>query len=108
MKAWHKFMSISFPYKGFGFLDDFIYLLSPKAYAKFVLPLHKKLSKPCVSKDLESTFAEQWSNTSKTLRDKLHIRWLDTGFPLNLEKAREILGEDVIIMGNLHIATPYE
>ncbi len=108
MKAWHKFMGISFPYKGFGFADDCIQLLSPKAYTKFVLPLHKKIVETfCIGRP-GIHLCGAVEQHLETLRDELHIRWLDTGFPLNLEKAREILGEDVIIRGNLHIATLYE
>jgi uroporphyrinogen-III decarboxylase len=107
MKAWHRFMGVSFPYKGFGFADDGIQLLSPKTYARFVLPLHKRIVETfCVGRPgihLCGAVAQHL----ETLRDELHIASLDTGFPLDLEKARQVLGEDVTIRGNLHVATLY-
>jgi uroporphyrinogen-III decarboxylase len=108
MKAWHKFLGISFPYKNFGFADDGIQFLSPKAYKRFVLPLHKRIVETFCSGRPGIHLCGAVEQHLEILRDELHIRYLDTGFPLNLEKAREILGEDVTIRGNLHIATLYE
>jgi uroporphyrinogen-III decarboxylase len=108
MKAWHKFMGVSFPYKGFAFADDSIQLLSPKAYAKFVLPLHKKIVELFCTGRPGIHLCGAVEQHLEIMRDELHIRYLDTGFPLNLDRAREILGEDVVIRGNLHVATLYE
>ncbi|MBO3803674.1 MAG: hypothetical protein JTT11_07400, partial [Candidatus Brockarchaeota archaeon] len=33
---------------------------------------------------------------------------LDSGFPLDLKKARDVLGDDVVIRGNLHVMTLLE
>jgi len=105
MKAWHRFMKVSFPYEGFGFADDAIQLLSPKSYARFVLPLHKEIVRSfCVGRP-GIHLCGAVEHHLETLRDELHIRSLDSGFPLNLSRARDILGEDVIIKGNLHILT---
>ena len=108
MKAWHKSMGISFPYKNFVFADDCIQLLSPKAYGKFILPLHKKIVETFCAGRPGIHLCGAVEQHLETLRDKLHIRFLDTGFPLNLNKAREILGEDIVIRGNLHVATLLE
>jgi len=105
MKAWHKLLRVSFPYKGFGFADDSIQLLSPSAYKRFVLPLHKEIVKTfCVGRPGIHLCGAVRQHL-EILRDELHIRYLDTGFPLDLGEARKILGEDVVIRGNLHVAT---
>jgi uroporphyrinogen-III decarboxylase len=108
MKAWHRFVGVSFPYKGFVFADDGIQLLSPKVYAKFVLPLHKRIVELFCAGRPGIHLCGAVEQHLGILRDELHIRYLDTGFPLNLDRAREILGEDVVIRGNLHVATLYE
>lgn len=105
MKAWHKLLKVSFPYEGFGFADDSIQLLSPKAYAKFVLPLHKRIVKTfCVGRPSIHLCGAVMQHL-KTLKEELNICSIDTGFPLDLGKAREILEGDVIIYGGVRVTT---
>ena len=105
MKAWHKLLNISFPYEGFGFADDSIQLLSPRAYREFVLPLHKKIVNTFCSGRPGIHLCGAVIHHLKTLKDELNISSIDTGFPLNLDKAREILGEDVVIQGGVKVTT---
>lgn len=108
MRAWHRLLGKSFPYEGFMFADDSIQLLSPRLYRSLVLPLHKEIVKTfCVGRP-GIHLCGAVEQHLKTLKEELNIRFLDTGFPLNLERAREILGEDVIIRGNLNILTLLE
>jgi uroporphyrinogen-III decarboxylase len=105
MKAWHKLLKVSFPYEGFGFADDSIQLLSPKVYAKFVLPLHKKIVKTFCSGRPSIHLCGAVLQHLKTLKEELNISSIDTGFPLDLGKAREILGDDVTIYGGVRVTT---
>lgn len=105
MKAWHKMLKISFPYEGFGFADDSIQLLSPMAYREFVLPLHKKIIDLFCSGRPGIHLCGSVIQHLKILKEELKIRSIDTGFPLDLGKAREILGDDVIIQGGVKVTT---
>ncbi|MCX8170787.1 MAG: uroporphyrinogen decarboxylase family protein [Candidatus Bathyarchaeota archaeon] len=108
MRAWHRLLGKSFPYEGFMFADDSIQLLSPKLYRSLVLPLHKEIVKTfCVGRP-GIHLCGAVEQHLEDLKEELHIRFLDTGFPLSLERAREILGEDVTIRGNLNILTLLE
>ncbi|MBS7625182.1 hypothetical protein KEJ29_06370 [Candidatus Bathyarchaeota archaeon] len=108
MKSWHKLLGRSFPYEDFSFADDSIQLLSPNLYRRFVLPLHKEIVKTFCSGRPGIHLCGAIEQHLKILKEELNIRYIDTGFPLNLERAREILGEDVIIRGNLNIMTLLE
>ncbi|MBS7648789.1 hypothetical protein KEJ17_03995, partial [Candidatus Bathyarchaeota archaeon] len=105
MKAWHRLLKISFPYEGFGFADDSIQLLSPKAYKEFVLPLHRKIVNTFCSRRPSIHLCGAVIQHLKTLREEFNISSIDTGFPLDLGKAREILGEDVVIQGGVRVTT---
>jgi uroporphyrinogen-III decarboxylase len=105
MKAWHKLLKISFPYEGFGFADDSIQLLSPKAYERFVLPLHKRIVDTFCSGRPSIHLCGAVIQHLKTLREKLNISSIDTGFPIDLGMAREMLGEDVTIYGGVRVTT---
>jgi uroporphyrinogen-III decarboxylase len=105
MKAWHKLKGVSFPYENFTFADDSIQLLSPKVYKRFVLPLHKKIVRTfCIGRPGIHLCGDV-NQHLETLRSELEIKYLDSGFPLDLAKARETLGDDVTIRGNIHVVT---
>ncbi|MEM2057082.1 MAG: GNAT family N-acetyltransferase [Thermoproteota archaeon] len=105
MKAWHRLLNVSFPYEGFGFADDSIQLLSPKAYREFVLPLHKKIVNTFCSGRPGIHLCGAVIQHLKILKEELNISSIDTGFPLDLGKARDILGEDVVIQGGVRVTT---
>lgn len=105
MKAWHRLLKVSFPYEGFGFADDSIQLLSPKAYREFVLPLHKKIVNTFCSGRPGIHLCGAVIHHLKTLKEELNISSIDTGFPIDLGKAREVLGEDVVIQGGVRVTT---
>ncbi|MGB9718405.1 MAG: uroporphyrinogen decarboxylase family protein [Thermoproteota archaeon] len=105
MKSWHRLLKISFPYEGFGFADDSIQLLSPRAYREFVLPLHKKIVNTFCSGRPSIHLCGAVMQHLKTLKEELNISSIDTGFPLDLGRAREILGEDVVIQGGVRVTT---
>lgn len=105
MKAWHKLLKISFPYEDFGFADDSIQLLSPKAYKEFILQLHKKIVSTFCSRSPSIHLCGAVIQHLKILREELNISSIDTGFPLDLGKARSILGDDVVIQGGVKVTT---
>jgi hypothetical protein len=105
MKAWHRLLKISFPYEGFGFADDSVQLLSPRAYREFVLPLHKKIVNTFCSGRPSIHLCGAVIQHLKTLKEEFNISSIDTGFPLDLGRAREILGEDVVIQGGVRVTT---
>jgi len=105
MKAWHRLLKISYPYEGFGFADDSIQLLSPRAYREFVLPLHKKIVNTFCSGRPSIHLCGAVIQHLKTLKEELNISSIDTGFPLDLGRAIEILGEDVVIQGGVRVTT---
>jgi hypothetical protein len=81
MKAWHKVKGVSFPYEGFGLADDSIQLLSPKAYERFVLPLHKELVRTfCVGRPGIHLCGDV-NHHLPTLKRELDIKSIDSGFP---------------------------
>ncbi|MCS7104995.1 MAG: uroporphyrinogen decarboxylase family protein [Thermofilaceae archaeon] len=105
MKAWHKLLKEPFPREGFGFADDSIQLLSPSVYKEFVLPLHKKIVDTfCVGRP-SIHLCGRVMHLLSVLKEELKISAIDTGFPLDLGKAREILGTDVTIYGGVRVAT---
>ncbi|MGQ9514479.1 MAG: uroporphyrinogen decarboxylase family protein [Thermoproteota archaeon] len=105
MKVWHKVKGLSFPYEGFGFADDSIQLLSPKAYERFVLPLHKEIVKTFCTGRPSIHLCGDINHLLEIIRRELKIKSIDSGYPLDLKKARDILGDDVVIRGNLHVMT---
>jgi len=105
MKTWHKVKGVSFPHEGYGFADDSIQLLSPTVYERFVLPLHKEIVKAfCVGRPGIHLCGDV-NHLLPIIKRELDINSIDSGYPLDLKKARDILGEDVVIRGNLHVMT---
>ena len=102
IKAWLDFRGMEYPQDKWAFADDSIQLLSPETYRRFVLPRHKRLIK---------TFSQggpNWIHLCgnvmqhiKTLQNELNIQEFETGFPWDLGEARRILGEEVLLIGNL-------
>jgi len=102
IKAISAFNGASLPTPGWFFADDSIELISTPMYKEFVLPYHRKLL---------AAFSQGGPNGIHLcgkvqrhlsfLKDELNIKTFDLGFPTNMGKAREDLGDDVTLIGNI-------
>ena len=105
MKAWHRLLKVPFPREGFGFADDAIQNLSPQMYREVVLPLHREIVRTfCVGRP-SIHLCGSVMHLLGVLKEELNIASIDTGFPIDLGKAREVLGEDVLIRGGVRVTT---
>lgn len=103
IKAVWDLMGWKYPQQSWGFADDSIELISIQQYKEFVLPYHKRLV---------NTFSQGGPNSIhlcgkvqrhlKILKSELNITTFDLGFPTDLGLAREELGPEVLLRGNLH------
>lgn len=85
---------------GFFFADDAIVLLSLDQYREFVYPYHKRIVD--TFSDGGPTSVHLCGDAGRFflfLRDHLHVRTIDTGFPVDLGALRKQLGPDVRING---------
>ncbi|MGB9677380.1 MAG: uroporphyrinogen decarboxylase family protein [Candidatus Ratteibacteria bacterium] len=102
IKKVKEFLGISYPDKCWGFADDSIELISTDMYKEFVMPYHLKLLKEFSKGGPNSIhICGRVQHHLKILKEELNIKTFDLGFPVNLGKAREELGEDVILIGNI-------
>jgi uroporphyrinogen-III decarboxylase len=90
------------PTPGWFFADDSIELISTEMYKEFVLPYHRKLL---------ATFSQGGPNGIHLcgrvqrhlpfLQQELNIQTFDLGFPTDMGRARDELGEDAALIGNV-------
>ena len=102
MKKVMDFLGSAHPVQQWGFADDSIELISVEMYKEFVLPYHRRLL---------AAFSQGGPNSIhlcgrvqrhlKFLKDELNIKTFDLGFPTDMSKARQELGEDVTLIGNI-------
>ena len=91
-----------YPGPGWFFADDSIELLSTDMYREFVMPYHKRLL---------AEFSQGGPNGIhlcgrvqrhlKLLQEELNIQTFDLGFPTDMGRAREELGEGATLIGNI-------
>ncbi len=99
---------------GWGFADDSIELLSLPMYEQLVLPFHQRLKEELMEDPTQPIGIHLCGDVQRLLvflRDRLNVRSVDTGFPIDLGKARRDLGQDVELLGGpsvplLHHGTP--
>jgi len=97
-----EFNRVEYPVQCWGFADDSIELISTEMYKDFVLPYHKKLLAEFSKGGPNSIhLCGKVQRHLKFLKDELNIKTFDLGFPTDLGKAREDLGEDVVLIGNI-------
>lgn len=83
--------------------DDSAAMLSPQAYTKFVLPYWRQICS-VFAKPGTHRAAHMCGNAQhlfKIMVDELQTVSFDTGFPCNLGKAREELGPEIHLQGNI-------
>ncbi|MEM1913129.1 MAG: uroporphyrinogen decarboxylase family protein [Thermofilaceae archaeon] len=105
MKAWHRLLKVQFPHEGFGFADDAIQNLSPGVYREVVLPLHREIVRTFCAGRPSIHLCGSVMHLLRVLKEELNIAAIDTGFPIDLGKAREVLGDDVLIRGGVRVVT---
>lgn len=97
-----EFQKIEYPSQRWGFADDSISLISLDMYKEFVLPYHKKLLENFSQGGPNSIhLCGKVQHHLKFLKEELNIKTFDLGFPTDMGKAREDLGEDVTLIGNI-------
>lgn len=98
-----------FQQPGYFFADDAIVLLSLDQYREFVFPYHQRLVQ--AFSDGSATRVHLCGDATRFfrfLRDNLHVRSFDTGFPVDHGWLRQELGPDVEICGGPTIMTVKE
>ncbi|OIN98325.1 hypothetical protein AUJ66_01120 [Candidatus Desantisbacteria bacterium CG1_02_38_46] len=97
-----EFNKAEYPVQCWGFADDSIELISTEMYKDFILPYHKKLLAEFSKGGPNSIhLCGKVQRHLKFLKDELNIKTFDLGFPTDLGKARQDLGEDVTLIGNI-------
>lgn len=102
IKRIYEFSGIAYPQQCWGFADDSIELISTEMYKKFVMPYHIRLLNEFSKGGPNSIhICGKVQRHLKTLKEELNIKTFDLGFPVDLGKARQELGEDVLLIGNV-------
>lgn len=88
--------------QSWGFADDSIELISTEMYKDFILPFHKKLLAEFSKGGPNSIhLCGKVQRHLKFLSEELNIKTFDLGFPTDMGKVRQDVGEDVTLIGNI-------
>lgn len=102
MKEIIAFNGGNFPNPGWSFADDSIELISTAMYKEFVLPYHRKLLQTfSLGGPNGIHLCGRVQRHLKFLVDELNIKTFDLGFPTDMALARNELGDDVTLIGNI-------
>jgi len=95
------FKGWDFTWPMYGFTDDSIELLSIDTYKEKIMPFHKKLLNALrgESPDTLIHICGDAQRHHKTLVEELGVTVIDTGFPMDFERAREYVGDNCQIFG---------
>lgn len=109
IKAYRRYLGMPERSNPFGFADDSIELISTEMYCDLIYPFHKRLveelAEPGASIGIHLCGDVQ--RHLVFLRDHLHVRSIDTGFPIDLGRARKELGPDVELLGGPSVPLLY-
>lgn len=115
LKAYRHHLCLPEKSNPWNFADDSIELISTKMYHELILPFHKRLVTELAEPraPINIHLCGDVQRHLVFLRDNLNIRSFDTGFPIDLGKARKDLGPDVELLGGpavplLRFGTPEE
>lgn len=105
VKAYRRRLGLPERSPGVGFADDSILLLSEKDYRELILPHHKRLVEELSTGEQPNSIhlCGDASRHFVTIRDELHVRTFDTGFPVDHERIARNLGPEVQIQGGPHV-----
>lgn len=101
IKAYRKHLGHPEKAKPWGFADDSIEMLSTEMYRELVFPFHQRLVEELAEPEapIGIHLCGDVQRHLVFLRDNLRIRSIDTGFPIDLGKARRDLGTEVELLG---------
>ncbi len=101
LKAYRNYLSLPEKANPWTFADDSIELMSAKMYQELIYPFHKRLVAELAEPGapISMHLCGDVQRHLVFLRDNLNIRSFDTGFPIDLGKARRDLGPEIEIMG---------
>ncbi|MEK9135634.1 MAG: uroporphyrinogen decarboxylase family protein, partial [Bacteroidota bacterium] len=101
LKAYRRHLGLPEKANPWNFADDSIETLSTEMYRELILPFHKQLVSELAepSAPISIHLCGDVERHLVFLRDNLNIRSFDTGFPIDLGKARCDLGQDVELFG---------
>jgi hypothetical protein len=101
IKTYRKHLGLPEKAKPWGFADDSIELISTEMYRELIYPFHKRLVDELAEPDapISIHLCGDVQRHLVFLRDNLRVRSIDTGFPIDLGKARRDLGPDVELLG---------
>ncbi len=115
IKAYRKRLNLPEKAKAWGFADDAIELLSPQMYQEWVFPFHRQLVEELAEPEapISIHLCGDAQRHFLFLRDYLKVRSFDTGYPVDLGRARRELGPEVELLGGpsaplLHHGSPQE
>ncbi len=98
--AWKNRQGSAYPHDNYGIADDSIALISVAAYRRHVLPHHRRLYDTFgtpVGRGIH--LCGDATRHFPVLRDELGIMSFDTGYPVDFARLREVMGEEVQILG---------
>ncbi len=106
LKAWNKRFLGTEKVPGMYFADDSIQLLSKDTYRDLVLPRHKRLLAELTTGEATNSIhcCGDATRHFAVIRDELHVREFDTGFPVNHGQLVRDLGPQIRVNGGPHIA----
>lgn len=109
IKAYRQYLGMPERSNPFGFADDSIELLSTEIYRDLIYPFHKRLVEELAEPDasIGIHLCGDVQRHLVFLRDHLRIRSIDTGFPIDLGRARKELGPDVELLGGPSVPLLY-
>lgn len=96
---------------GWGFADDSIELLSTRMYEQMVFPFHQRMKEELMQDPSHPIGIHLCGDVQRHLlflRDRLNVRSIDTGFPIDLGQARRDLGPDVELLGGPSVPLLYQ
>lgn len=101
IKAYRKHLGHPEKANPWGFADDSIELLSMEMYRDLVFPFHRRLVEELAEPNapISIHLCGDVQRHLVFLRDNLNVRSIDTGYPIDLGKARRDLGVDVELLG---------
>lgn len=101
IRAYRRHLGMEEKPKVFGFADDSIELLSLDDYRELVFPFHQRLVTELadVGASVHIHLCGDAQRHFLFLKENLGVRSIDTGFPVDLSRARRELGPEVELLG---------
>ncbi|MCS7224635.1 MAG: hypothetical protein NZ959_08795 [Armatimonadetes bacterium] len=101
IKAYRRHLGMEEKVSSFAFADDSIELLSLEDYRELIFPFHQRLVQE-LAKEGAAVHIHLCGDAQRHflfLKEHLRVRSIDTGYPVDLGKARRELGPEVELLG---------